>query len=74
MSANFSTFIHCTNDILNENWFTYGLDLSMVNLINFLLALKIIIPPMNPANHKNFSSLSKSIAAASRDFDLGQDG
>ena len=29
---------------------------------------------MNPANHKNFSSLSKSIAAASRDFDLGQDG
>ena len=73
-AVNFLNMSQATiNDALNGNWFTDGLWSIMSCLNKWRSVLNLLGPPTNPEDHKCYYALNRSITAASRECDLGQD-
>ena len=58
---------------LTETGYAYGLDLIINDLNKCLSVLNFLDPPANPEDHKHHIILCRSIAAASREREIGQD-
>ena len=60
-------------DVLNGNWLADGLYSNMGYLNKWILALNFLGPPANYVDHKNYCSLSRSIAEVSRERKFGKE-
>ena len=73
-AVNFTNLLPGTiNDVLNWNWLTYGLDLSIDESNQCLSAIDFLSPLENPEDLKDRRIMSSSVTVATRELEIGQD-